>query len=80
MPRESSARAVAYQVLDQVLADQAVTTGARGAMFSVIDSLRGSSAAIEDVRRAENISVEMHKLEWALQRQDDKGARPRSAS
>ena len=36
-----------------------------------MDSLRASAAPIEQVRCAENISVEMHKLEWALQRRDD---------
>jgi hypothetical protein len=69
------ARAVAYRVLDQVLADQAVAAGARGAMFSVVDSLRSSSAPIGEVRRAERISIEMHKLQCALQQQDDAGAR-----
>ena len=70
---ERDSRAVAYQVLDQVLADQAVSAGARGAMFAVVDSLRASAAPREQVRRAENISVEMHKLEWARQRQDSLG-------
>jgi hypothetical protein len=66
-----SARAVAYQVLDQVLADQAVAAGARGAMFSVVDSLRANSAPIGEVRRAERISIELHKLQWARQQRDD---------
>jgi hypothetical protein len=64
------ARAVAYQVLDQVMADHAVAAGARGAMFSVVDCLRENSAPIEEVRRAEQISIELHKLEWALQQED----------
>ena len=65
------ARALAYQVLDQVLADQSVAAGAQGAMFSVVDCLRASSAPADDVRRAERISIEMHKLQWARQQQDD---------
>jgi hypothetical protein len=69
-----NARAVAYEVLDQVLADEAVAAGARGAMFSVVDSLRASSAPHGEVRRAERISIELHKLEWARQQQDDEAA------
>lgn len=72
---ETGARAVAYQVLDQVLAGEAVSAGTRGAMFDVVDSLRASAAPIEHIRRAETISVEMHKLEWALQRGDDVASR-----
>jgi hypothetical protein len=69
-----SARAVAYQVLDQLLADQAVAAGARGAMFSVVDSLKANAAPIDEVRRAERISIEMHKLQWACQQRDDEAA------
>jgi hypothetical protein len=62
-------------VLDQLLADQAVAAGARGAMFSVVDSLRANLAPTAEVRRAERISIEMHKLQWALQQRDDAAAR-----
>jgi hypothetical protein len=72
---QDSARAIAYQALDQVLADELVAPGNRGAMFSVIDCLRASSAPIGEVRRAEGISIEMHKLQSALQQQDDGAAR-----
>jgi hypothetical protein len=71
---QDSARAVAYEVLDQVLAEQAVAAGARGAMFSVVDSLRASSAPLGEVRRAERISIELHKLQWARQQRDDDAA------
>ena len=74
MLRHDTARAVVYQVLDQVLADQAVATGARGALFSVVDTLRANSAPIDEIRRAEGISIELHKLQCARQQHDDAGA------
>jgi hypothetical protein len=39
-------------------------------MFAVVDELRAATADADDVRRAERISVEMHKLEWALRQGD----------
>lgn len=66
MLADMSANAIVYQVLDEVLRQKCVPAGARAAMFSVIDELRAATAGGEDVRRAERISVEMHKLEWAL--------------
>ena len=59
-----------YRVLDEVLASTAVPPGAKGAMFSIIDHLRSSSGPVDDVRRAERISIEMHKLEAALRGPD----------
>jgi hypothetical protein len=70
MLQQSETRAAVYQVLDQVLADRTVSAPSRGAIFSVIDSLRQRSAAAEELRRAETIALEMHKLEWALRRGD----------
>ena len=67
MLHEACISATVYQVLDQVLADGTVAPRSRGMMFSVVDSLKHGPAAIEDVRRAERIAIEMHKLEWALQ-------------
>ena len=63
-----------YQVLDQVLGSIAVPPGAMGAMFSIIDHLRSSSHPAEDLRRAERISIEIHKLEAALRRSDSLAA------
>jgi hypothetical protein len=74
MLQQISARSVVYQVLDQVLADQTVAPWSRGAIHSVIDALKGHSAPREDVRRAESISIGLHKLEWALQRNDSAGS------
>ncbi len=67
--------AVVYQVLDDVLAADGIPAGARGAMFSVVDELRASNARVEEVRRAEQISIEIHKLEWALREGDGAGAK-----
>jgi hypothetical protein len=72
---ETNARAVAYQVLDKALADESIHPGARGAMFSVVDALRGSAAPTEDLRRAECISIGIHRLEWALQVRDENASR-----
>ena len=70
MLAKSSAQALVYQVLDDVLCGTAIPAAARGTMFSVVDGLRSSSAQIADIRRAERIWIEMHKLEWALRRSD----------
>lgn len=67
---ETHARAAAYQVLDQVLANNCVLPGVRGVMFCVIDSLRSVAAPAEDVRRAEAISIGIQKFEWARQQGD----------
>ena len=65
------AHAVVYQVLDEVLAQGCVPASARGAMFAVVDELRAATAGSDEVRRAERISIEMHKFEWALRQGDD---------
>ena len=70
MLQDLGAHALVYQVLDEVLAGGSVPPGVRGAMFSVIDDLRANSGVAEDARRAEQISVEIHKLEWALRQGD----------
>ena len=66
--------AVVYQVLDEVLAGQSVPAGARGAIFAVVDELRSSAGECSDVRRAERVSIEIHKLEWALRQGDGSSA------
>jgi hypothetical protein len=70
MLAEADAHSMVYQVLDEVLAARAVSPGARGTMFAVVDGLRAGAAALEDVRRAENVSIALHRLETALQRGD----------
>ena len=74
MLQETAISATVYQVLDQVLADASVASSSRCAMFFVIDSLRQISAPVEDIRRAEAISLQIHKLEWALQKRDAAGS------
>jgi len=71
MLQETSARSVVYQVLDQVLADRAVSACSRRAIHSVIDDLREKKRPSVEVRRAESVAIEMHKLEWALQGNND---------
>lgn len=71
MLADANAHAIVYQVLDEVLANGSVPAGARGAMFAVVDELRAATADADEVRRAERISIEMHKLEWALRQRDD---------
>ena len=70
MAYDMNAHAMVYQVLDDVLSARAVTPGVRGAMFSLIDELRTGPADTGDVRRAEDVSIAIHRLEWALQRGD----------
>jgi hypothetical protein len=74
MTRVSLAHSIVYQVLDQVLAAESVTPGARGAMYSAIDQLRTDGGEVRYLRCAEQVSVEMHKLDCALQRQDKKAS------
>ncbi len=68
---ENSAHVSVYRVLDEVLNGTAVPPGAKGAMFAIIDHLRHSAVPLDDLRRAELISVEIHKLESALWSSDD---------
>jgi hypothetical protein len=70
MLAEADAHSMVYQVLDEVLGAKAVSPGARGTMFAVVDGLRAGAATLENVRRAENVSIELHRLETALQRGD----------
>jgi len=44
-------------------------------MFSIVDDLRAHSAPADDCRRAEQISLQIHKLELALLRADHDGAK-----
>ena len=60
-----------YQVLDVVLASRAVPPGARGAMFSAVDQLRASASNVDDLARAERISLEIHRLELGLRASDE---------
>jgi hypothetical protein len=70
MFEQSGTRALVYEVLDQVLADRTVAAPSRGAIFSAVDQLRQTCAPEPELRRAERISIEMHKLQWARLRGD----------
>lgn len=71
---ENRAHVGVYRVLDEVLNGTSVPPGVKGAMFSIIDQLRSSSVPIEQVRRAEQISLGIHKLESALRGSDKSAA------
>jgi len=68
---ENNAHVGVYQVLDELMVSTSVPPGAKGAMFSIIDQLRTTAAPVEDLRGAERISIEMHRLEQALRRGDE---------
>ena len=67
---ENVARVGVYRVLDQLIAGRSVPPGTKGALFSIIDQLRSHAAPIEDLRGAERISIEVHRLEQALRHRD----------
>ena len=71
MQGQSDAHAIVYQVLDEVIVHRCVPTGARAAIFTVVDELRAATPDGDQARRAERISIQMHKLEWALRDGDN---------
>lgn len=64
----TSEQAMVYQVLDSVLARGAVPASVRRKIYSVVDWLRSNGADMAEVRRAESVSINLHKLECALRR------------
>ena len=70
MTLRCDANVLIYQVLDQVLADGFIAPGTPRAMFTAVDALRESKTSDGQLRRAESIAVEIHKLQLALQRSD----------
>jgi hypothetical protein len=70
----SNEQALVYQVLDDVLAGGGVPRNCRGTIFAAVDALRFNAADQQLVRGAEEVSVELHKLEWAMQRGDGAAA------
>lgn len=75
MSPNSHAHVLVYRALDQVLGDRTISRGTSRAMHAAIDSMRTSSAPAEHIRAAENIAVEIHLLQWALQKSDVQGSR-----
>lgn len=71
MLAQDSAHALVYRALDQVLADHMICTGTSRSIFAAIDHLSASAAPADQVRRAEDIAIQIHRLQWALQQRDD---------
>lgn len=60
-----------YQVLDDVLtADIAPPPGTKATIHAIIDDFRKAGASHEIVGQTEQISVQLHLLEWAVTRSD----------
>jgi hypothetical protein len=59
-----------YQLLDGLLSNETVPPGSKGAIFAIIDELRSIARASELRMLAERISLAIHALETALQRND----------
>lgn len=59
-----------YQALDQVLSERTVAPGTPRALFQAIDQLRLGSGPGDQVRRVENVAIEVHRFQNSLQRSD----------
>ena len=70
MTYENIARIGVYRVLDDLIAGPSVPPGVKGTLFAIIDQLRSHAAPVEDLRGAERISIEVHRLEQALRHRD----------
>ena len=74
MAYASNIHVAVYQVLDQVMTSTIPPPGAKATIHSIIDDLRAASAPRQMIERAENISLELHHLEWAAARRDAESA------
>lgn len=59
-----------YQVLDEVIGAAAVPQGAAATIHSIIDDLHAASAPRDVITQTENISVALHRLGWAVAKND----------
>ena len=59
-----------YQVLDEVLTAAVAPPGAKATIHAIIDDLRTVDAQPELLAQTENISVQLHRLEWAVAKGD----------
>ena len=59
-----------YQVLDDVLTAPVVPPGAKATIHAIIDDFRKIPASRELVVQTEQISIQLHRLEWAVARGD----------
>lgn len=71
MVDEREVHSILYQVLDGFTVRQSAPAADRGTINSIVDRLRSHCPMSDDCRRAELISVEMHKLELALRSGDN---------
>ena len=76
---QSGYHAAVYQLLDEVLLTGGTCPGTRGSLFAAIDTMRSNRDVMDEVRRAEAISVALHKLEWARQLGDARGCKDAQA-
>jgi hypothetical protein len=74
MSYASNAFVAVYQVLDDVLGGHISPPGAKATIHAIIDDLRRVAAAPELVAETEGISVQLHRLEWAMVRGDSEQA------
>ena len=63
-------RKALYDLLEQVLRAQPVPPGAKGLLYRVVDQLRASPAPEDQLRTAEGISLQLHRLDAALLSKD----------
>lgn len=59
-----------YQVLDEVLTANVAPPGAKATIHAIIDDLRRVAISREVLAQTEQISVQLHHLEWAVARGD----------
>lgn len=59
-----------YQVLDEALTASITPPGARAIIHGIIDDLRRVAAQPQLVAQTEEISIQLHRLEWAVSRND----------
>jgi hypothetical protein len=69
------AHVTVYNIIDDALVSSSVPRGAKGAIFAVIDGLRSEPNKINELRKAEQISLALHGLEAALRRSDEEALR-----
>src|SRR5690348_5980036 len=74
MAYASDIHVAVYQVLDQLLTAHVPPPGAKAAIHSIIDDLQAASASRDMLLQAQNISLEMHKLETAIARRSAEDA------
>jgi hypothetical protein len=70
MSYSSNVLVAVYQVLDDVLTTEVAPPGAKTTIHAIIDDLRKATGFHQLVAQTEQISVQLHHLEWAAARGD----------